>query len=73
MTLKEARQSWSKRRRRYVVGYLSSGNMIYTDPHREIAFPMTKKEAVAQLRSMVDSGAAIFELKPIVLGGGEGA
>lgn len=79
MTLREAKRRWSQRRRKYVVGYIGSGNCIYWDASgRKVdksgryaaSDPMTLKEARALLAKMPSRGAAIFELRPIAIGGG---
>lgn len=82
LTLPRAKQQWATRRRRYVVGYIGSGNVIFWDRYGKkptlkheaeyaASDPMTLREARALLANMPAAGAAIFELKPIVVGGGQ--
>lgn len=74
MTLRKARSAWARRRRRYVVGYIASGNCLYHhqrwDFRKRVSLPLTRKEAEALLKKMPATGAAIFELTPIAVGGG---
>ena len=74
MTLKDARGRWGRRRRRYVVGYIASGNVLYHherwDKRKQVSLPLTLKEAKQRLAKMPSPGCAIFELVPIANGGG---
>ena len=74
MTLKQAASQWARRRRKYVVGYIASGNVLYHhqrwDKGKTIALPMTRREAETLLSKMPCPGCAIFELTPIAIGGG---
>lgn len=73
MTLKEARSKWNRRRRQYVVGYVASGNSLYTTGrwvrHRT-SEPMTRREAQALLDAMPSRGAVMFRLTPVAVAGG---
>lgn len=59
------------RRDRFVVGYLSGGNIVFGRASRrgnvwhDAAEPMTRLQAERLLRTFPCSGAAIFELVPI--------
>lgn len=74
MTVGEARTRWATRRRRYVVGYIASGNVLYHherwDKRKRIALPMTLREAQTLLAKMPSPDCAIYELRPIAIGGG---
>lgn len=82
LTLTKAKERFKKRQRRFVVGYLQSGNGIRTNGFKSIGYgtgyrghtysdPMTWKEASALLATMPCSRCAILELAPVALNGGE--
>jgi hypothetical protein len=71
MTLKKARASTSKRRRRFLVGYVMPGNLVFGHGTHEAWMkndctdPMTRVEAERLLKTMPSPGAAIFEIVPV--------
>lgn len=78
MTLKTARRRWATRRRKYVVGYIRAGNTLYVGDSAQYfseanncTDPLSLRQARQLLARMPSSGAAIFELTPIELGGGQ--
>lgn len=68
-----ARQRMSRRRDRFVVGYLNAKNTIYGE-RREIVTevgcdwtdPLTLAGARQRMDQMNNSGAVIFELVPVI-------
>ena len=71
MSKSNAKQRMKKRRDRFVVGYLSRGNIVFCQPRcdgfelKNAGWPMTRLQAIRFLRTMPCNGAAIFELEPI--------
>lgn len=72
MTVNEARMQWWTRRKRFVVGYVASGNLLYGGSwsktrarHNDAIFPLTRKQAEVKLAEMASPGAVIFELRPM--------
>jgi hypothetical protein len=74
-TLTVVRKRWARVRRRFAVGYLNAGNLIYLSTHNAepglsshghpIGDPMTRREAEAWLKALPCRGAAVFELVPV--------
>jgi len=61
------KERMAKRRARFLVGYICSGNLVFGKPAAVLdngVWPLTRKQAEAVLNEMPSSDCAIFELIP---------
>ena len=69
VTVKKAQERMSRRRDRFIVGYLGPKNVAFGVPDKlrglDSAQPLTRKQAEALLSEMPSSRPVLFELVPV--------